>query len=69
MDGEAHIAGGLGFSVDLSRAGGLVGYRAKPHTGLIDLDRIGHYDPGEFWEAVRRSDGGIILDPGASTSW
>jgi dCTP deaminase len=23
----------------------LVGYRAKPHTGVIDLDRIGHYAP------------------------
>jgi dCTP deaminase len=66
VDGEAHIAGGLGFSVDLEPAqGGIVGYRAKPHTGLIDLDRIGHYDPAEFWEEVRATDGRIILDPGA----
>jgi dCTP deaminase len=66
VDGDAHIAAGLGFSVDLRPAGGgIVGYRAKPHTGLIDLDRIGHYDPAEFWEEVRASDGRIILDPGA----
>lgn len=66
VDGEAHIAGGLGFSVDLKPArGGIVGYRAKPHTGLIDLDRIGHYDPAEFWEEVRATDDRIILDPGA----
>jgi dCTP deaminase len=66
VDGEAHIAGGLGFSVDLApRGGGLVGYRAKPHTGLIDLDRIGHYDPADFWEPITDADGRIILDPGA----
>jgi dCTP deaminase len=47
------------------RGGGLVGYRAKPHTGLIDLDLIGHYDPAEFWEPVTAARGGIILDPGA----
>ncbi|WP_127900395.1 2'-deoxycytidine 5'-triphosphate deaminase [Solirhodobacter olei] len=57
---------GLGFSVDLKPASGtLVGYRAKPHTGLIDLDRIGQYDPAEFWEEVHSADGRIILDPGA----
>ena len=64
--GEAVIDDGLGFSVDLRPAQGtLVGYRAKPHTGVIDLDRIGHYDPAEFWEEVHTKDGRIILDPGA----
>ena len=64
--GEAVIDDGLGFSVDLRPASGsLVGYRAKPHTGVIDLDRVGHYDPGEFWEEVHASNGRIILDPGA----
>ena len=63
---EAVIDDGLGFSVDLRPAqGSLVGYRAKPHTGVIDLDRIGHYDPAEFWEEVHTHDGRIILDPGA----
>jgi dCTP deaminase len=66
VDGAAHVAGGLAFSVDLiPRDAGLVGYRAKPHTGLIDLDRIGHYDPTEYWEPVFARDGRIILDPGA----
>jgi dCTP deaminase len=64
--GEAVIGDGLGFSVDLHPArGSLVGYRAKPHTGVIDLDRIGHYDPADFWEEVHAKDGRIILDPGA----
>jgi len=66
VDGQAVISEGLGFSVDLRPAeGDLVGYRAKPHTGLIDLDRIGAYDPAEFWEPVRSTEGRIILDPGA----
>lgn len=66
VDGDAVIDDGLGFSVDLEPAqGDLVGYRAKPHTGVIDLDKIGHYDPAEYWEEVRSADGMIILDPGA----
>ncbi|MBT8455727.1 MAG: 2'-deoxycytidine 5'-triphosphate deaminase [Rhodobacteraceae bacterium] len=66
VSGEAVISEGLGFSVDLRPADGdLVGYRAKPHTGVIDLDRIGAYDPGEYWEEVRTKDGRVILDPGA----
>jgi dCTP deaminase len=64
--GPALISEGLGFSVDLRPAAGdLVGYRAKPHTPVIDLDRIGHYPIGEFWEEIRTREGRIILDPGA----
>ena len=66
VDGNAVISDGLGFSVDLRPASGtLVGYRAKPHAGLIDLDRIGGYAPGDFWEEVHSDSGRIILDPGA----
>lgn len=66
VDGEAVIDEGLGFSVDLRLPGTtLVGYRAKPHTGVIDLDNIGHYAPADFWEEVHSDNGQIILDPGA----
>ncbi len=66
VSGEAVISGGLGFSVDLRpEKSNLVGYRAKPHTGVIDLAKLGHYDPAEFWEEVRTDTGWIILDPGA----
>jgi len=66
VSGEALIADGLGFSVDLAPAKGtLVGYRAKPHTGVIDLDLIGHYAPEDYWEPIHTSEGRIILDPGA----
>ncbi len=54
------------LSVDLSGNGGpaLIGYRAKRHTGVIDVDRVGAYDVDEFWEPLlvtqqRR----LILDP------
>jgi dCTP deaminase len=60
------ISDGLGFSVDLAPGpGDLVGWRAKPHAGVIDLDRIAHYPAAGFWEAIRTRDGQIILDPGA----
>jgi dCTP deaminase len=66
VDGPAVISDGLGFSVDLRPATGtLVGYRAKPHTGVIDLDRIAHYAPADYWEEVHTDQGRIILDPGA----
>ena len=66
VSGKAVISDGLGFSVDLSPGpGGLVGFRAKPHTGVIDLDNIGHYSPVEFWERLETTEGRIILDPGA----
>lgn len=66
VDGTPMIDDGLGFSVDLSPGpGDLVGWRAKPHTGVIDLDLLGHYAPADFWEAIRTDRRSIILDPGA----
>ena len=66
VSGDPVISDGLGFSVDLKPAdGSLVGYRAKPHTGVVDLAKLDHYDPAEFWEEVHTTDGWIILDPGA----
>ncbi len=41
-----------------------IGYRAKRHTGLIDVDRRASYDVGEFWEPIKaRRDESLILDP------
>jgi dCTP deaminase len=67
VDVDARIDQGLAFSVDLKPRGEApVGWRARQHTGLIDLARIGEFDPAEFWEPVfPRAGGGIILDPGA----
>ena len=66
VTGPAVISEGLGFSVDLQPANGdLLGYRAKPHAGVVDLDRIAHYPARDFWEDIRSTEGRIILDPGA----
>jgi dCTP deaminase len=64
---KADLAGGVALSVDLSGEGsdGFVGYRAKRHTGVVDIDRRGGYAVGEFWEPIRaRPDRSLILDPG-----
>ena len=66
VSGDPVISDGLGFSVDLVPASGtLVGYRAKPHTGVVDLSLLAHYDPAEYWEELHTKDGWIILDPSA----
>lgn len=64
---DADLTGGVAFSVDLSgdNATGLVGYRAKRHTGVVDVDRRGGYSVDEFWEPIAaRPDRTLILDPG-----
>ena len=66
IDCELKVDGGLGFSVDLKSAeGSLVGYQAKPHTGIIDLDNVNSYKREDFWQEVHSSNGQIILDPDA----
>ena len=65
--GDANISGGIALTVDLRGDGGgtLIGYRAKPHAGLIDVSLTDHYDPEDFWEPVRAERGNeLILNPG-----
>ncbi len=64
---NADLASGVAVSVDLSGEGsdGFVGYRAKRHTGVVDIDRRSGYSVGEFWEPIKaRPDRSLILDPG-----
>ncbi len=65
--GEATISNkGLHLSVDLAGAdeASVIGYRAKKHASLIDLDRIDHYDPLDYWEPIHRTrTRDLILDP------
>ena len=63
---EPSIAGGVALSVDLGGfERGLVGYRAKRHTGLIDIDSVGLYDLHDFWEPIgTRGRKELVLDPG-----
>ncbi len=63
---EPSIQDGVAVSVDLAGfEGGLVGYRAKRHTGLVDVDRPGSCRVAEYWEPLHADgSGGLILDPG-----
>jgi dCTP deaminase len=64
--GPKTIRNGLAFTVDVAgdEATGIVGYKARRHTDVIDMDRSFHYDPRDFWEAVYSHRGeGIVLDP------
>lgn len=64
--GDADISDGIALTVDLRGAGWkeLIGYRAKRHAGLIDVDKPGIHDVADFWEPIKaRNDGTMVLDP------
>ena len=59
------FASGIAVSVDLAgtHVSTLIGYRAKSHTGLIDVDRADGYEVGDFWEPLTAPDRTLVLDP------
>ncbi len=60
------FAGGVQVSIDLKGAAtkGLVGYRAKRHAAVIDVDRKDACDVLDFWEPIHsRGAGDLVLDP------
>jgi dCTP deaminase len=61
--GPPHPKREIDFTMDLAMTGP-VGFRAKRHSGVIDLDRIGAYDPRDFWEPMEARRGRVVLDPG-----
>ncbi len=65
VDGPLQVANGLLLSIDLSEAAGrIAGYRAKRHTGVIDVDKRGAYEVLDFWEPIdTRGRKELILDP------
>ena len=77
-DDAADVSEGIAVSIDLSlardpppqperaggRGGGVIGYRAKRHTGVIDVERRAGYEITEFWEPIQaRRDQSLVLDP------
>jgi dCTP deaminase len=63
-DEEADVSAGVTVGVDLAGFEGLIGYRAKRHTGLIDVDRRAGYEIADYWEPLAaRRDANLILDP------
>jgi len=72
-----YIRGGMPLTADVlgQDSDGLIGYRAKRHSGVIDVDKIGACSISEFWEPIytdhltttsysNQSNVGLILDPG-----
>ena len=73
---EAVLGDGIAVSIDLSgggvrampphdnNGGSIVGYRAKRHTAVIDVERRAAYEVDDFWEPITaRADKSLILDP------
>ena len=62
--GEPDIDRGIALTVDLTGldAAGPVGFRAKRHSGLIDIDRKNALDVLDYWEPIWQR-GSLILDP------
>ncbi len=64
---EPNIDGGLALSIDLKGDADQdkrIGFRAKKHTGLIDVDRVGALNPHDFWEPIQaNARGDMVLDP------
>lgn len=59
--------GSVALSIDLSgtdNSDGLIGYRAKRHSGVIDVDNVAGYCSRDFWEPIHHhGSGDIVLDP------
>ena len=65
---KVDINNGVAISVDLAGdpKTGLIGYRAKPHTAIVDIDKPGSCSVLDYWEPVHRQKnrpGALILNP------
>ena len=57
--------GGIALSIDLTGdKEGLIGYRGKHHTAVVDVDKKAQHDVFDFWEPLySRGRNELILDP------
>jgi dCTP deaminase len=62
-DDNADVSEGIAVGVDLAGFNSLIGYRAKRHTGVIDVDHRAGYEVADFWEPIPAREGKLILDP------
>ncbi len=59
------VKNGVPVSVDLcGNDEGLIGYRAKRHSGVVDMDAPGAHRLVDYWEPLYATDKQLILDPG-----
>jgi len=65
VDCEADIDNGLAVTIDLKgEQGARIGWRAKRHTGLIDVDQLNMLEPHAYWDSIEsRLSGNLVLDP------
>ena len=68
QDGQVNISHGVGLSVNFKPEddSGLIGWRARKHAGLIDMDKPASLPKTQFWERVTTDDlvaGGLVLNP------
>jgi dCTP deaminase len=65
VSGDADIDQGLALSIDLlGERGQRIGWRAKRHTGVIDVDKRDALLAQDFWDPIEaQPDGNMILDP------
>ncbi len=66
FDANAEIGDGVSLSIDLVGEGrdGLIGFRSKRHTAVVDVDKRDALDVLDFWEPLTtRGVSEIILDP------
>ncbi|MGE5565490.1 MAG: 2'-deoxycytidine 5'-triphosphate deaminase [Parcubacteria group bacterium] len=60
--GKANPTRTTSVGVDLTLE--IVGFRARRHAGIIDLDKVGAHDPRDYWEPLTARHGELVLDPG-----
>ncbi len=63
---DATISKGLWVSIDLKSSSDskIIGYRAKHHAPLINLEMVNFYDPSDYWEPIQEpKTGHLILNP------
>jgi dCTP deaminase len=64
-DDALHLVDGLFLGLDFTGdSNGVVGYRAKRNSRLLDLSEIGGHDPKDYWEPVTCERGDqLVLEP------
>lgn len=66
FDPNMDVGEGVSLSIDLKGEGrhGLVGFRSKRHTAVVDVDRKDALDVLDYWDPLySRGAGELILDP------
>jgi len=61
---DVRAENGLFLRIQLAGKDQVVGFRAKKNSQVIDLSRVGHYDPTDFWEPLpQHRNGTLLLEP------